>query len=67
MRETWAKIASVERSGKYISGEFNKPCTNLGNLLNIEVKDEIYLGSVIAWVLLQFSTMRNMIQETVMP
>lgn len=60
MRETWTKIASIERSGKHMSGEFNKP----GNLLNIEVKDEIYLGSVIGWVLLQFSTMRNMIQET---
>lgn len=46
-----------------MSGEFNKP----GNLLNTEVKDEIYLGSVIGWVLLQFSTMRNMIQETAMP
>lgn len=63
MRETWTKIASIERSGKHMSGEFNKP----GNLLNIEVKDEIYLGSVIGWVLLQFSTMRNMIQETAMP
>lgn len=41
--------------------------TNLGNLLNIEVKEEIFLAWMVGWMPLQFSTMRNTIPETVMP
>lgn len=46
MRETWTKIASIQRSGKHMSGEFNKP----GNLLNTEVKDGWNISGISDWM-----------------
>lgn len=61
VRQTWTNTVSIKGFGKSL----NVTSTNLGNLANIEAKEEeLFVAWVIGWMLLQFSTMRNTIQET---